>query len=933
MIKRLLTVALVAMFGLGAYAYNVDDYVETKDARLKVTGENIASNNFNDKDVWSNEVAGALADNWKVENAAGPDGADLLTVTSTGATNDDGTALTSAWSLKNGIYAISFWVYSPAAASVSVTSGGTNYMSFNSGDEARQINATWTLAEAAWTQVTDTVVVNVESEILTFKATGVQEGVRLANFEIVPCEEVYDIRIAQKEVAYAQKLLDDPNFNTEIAAASRANVVKVINAINQNIENGQLDDATTAESLLSRMNTALLTYMNATSEDLAINANFKYIEDLEDMPQYNRGTIANGQQIGGFKFYGDHWQHGVYRGAGNAIIEGPNGKKGLPYIQKAIQAGQNGPGPGSVALANSSMPAGKYYVAAKMYNAYQDSKYNPSYTLEAAIKGFVGTDSVELGTIVGENYEKLYFVAELKDGESLEAGFWWEGTTQGGLWTLRDFEIRRFGAGAADAIAHTEAWKAFKAQYDAMVNGRKDVEALVGDKNYPWAQQILIDSLNKWNPKYEVEVAKGWVAEDGTDAGIASTDELNDWVKQQGQDPTAEGYQEYPIVRGYQGAKNKVIAANKVFPDLAADITAAKEVLADPMNVNGDKQTFQTAIDAAQATHDNLLATTTDATMEADSLTLAQARVDLAAAVEAFKASAVMEPIIDIDFSNNFEEVDVEGETNYIIKGAKGQMEFGTNANTDKETHGNTFELGYGEGYCEGVLHMALNGQPATVSLDDADVPTDNDVLRFQFDFWGGKLDNTTPLIIRLLNAADEAVASIEWSSANWTYTIVNSFNNAENTGMDFAKYITWEDDKNYTPGPAKIYNDKNKTSFDLIVDYKAGSLQGTMVNGTNGTCNGVAVPMPQLEDNKIVKFYLSQNAGKYSSTYGRCSWFDNLKIFKYASAAEGPIFDGIKSVNVKSADNAVYTLSGVRVKSAVKPGLYIKNGKKVVIK
>ena len=252
MIKRLLTVALVAMFGLGAYAYNVDDYVETKDARLKVTGENIASNNFNDKDAWSNEVGGALAANWKVENAAGPDGADLLTVASTGAANDEGTALTGAWSLKNGIYAISFWVYSPAAASVSVTSGGTNYMSFNCGDGARQINATWTLAEAAWTQVTDTVVVNVESEILTFKATGVQEGVRLANFEIVPCEEVYDIRIAQKEVAYAQKLLDDPNFNTEIAAASRSNVVRVISAINQNIENGQLDDATTAESLLSR---------------------------------------------------------------------------------------------------------------------------------------------------------------------------------------------------------------------------------------------------------------------------------------------------------------------------------------------------------------------------------------------------------------------------------------------------------------------------------------------------------------------------------------------------------------------------------------------------------------------------------------------------------------------------------------------------------
>ena len=916
MIKRLLTVALVAMFGLGAYAYSVDDYVETKDARLKVTGENIASNNFNDKDVWSNEAGGPLAANWNIENAAGPDGADLLTVASTGASNDEGTALTGAWSLKNGIYAISFWVYSPAAASVSVTSGGTNYMSFNCGDGARQINATWTLAEAAWTQVTDTVVVNVESEILTFKATGVQEGVRLANFEIVPCEEVYDIRIAQKEVAYAQKLLDDPNFNTEIAAASRSNVVRVINAINQNIENGQLDDATTAESLLGRMNTALVTYMNATSEDLTLNSNFQYIEDLEDMPQYNRGKIANGQQIGGFKFRGDHWQHGVYRGAGNAIIEGPNGKKGLPYIQKAIQAGQNGPGPGSVVLANANMPAGKYYVAAKMYNAYQDTKYNPTYTLEAAIKGFVGTDSVELGTIVGENYEKLYFVAELKEGESLEAGFWWEGTTQGGLWTLRDFEIRRFGAGAADAIAHTEAWKAFKAQYDVMVSSRKDVEAMVGNKDYPWSQQILVDSLNKWNPKYDAEVAKGWVAEDGTDAGVASTDELNDWVKQQGQDPTAEDYQPYPIVRGYQGAKNQVVADNKVFPDLAADIEAAKGVLADPMNVNGDKKTFQAAIDAAQTTYNDIFANTTAASMEADSQTMSQARVDLAAAVEAFKASAVLTPIIDIDFSNTFEAVEEEGETvAYVIKGAAGEMTFPVDVvETDNTQDVTKFQLGWGE--VESVKEVLRVGKGAgTVELSE--VPSDNDIIRASFDVWFGKFVTYGYLSFDLQNAAGERIAGFSYCRYD-NATKYNDF-----PGLDFGKSNNISNVNNES-----IYTDANKTTMDIIVDHKAQSIQAVMTTSSAVYTSELA-PMPALEDTKVAKVVL---ASEYSNA-GRRSWFDNLKVYQYASQADGPIFDAIKSINVKAADNAVYTLSGLRVKGAVKPGLYIVNGKKVVIK
>lgn len=931
MIKRLLTVALVAMFGLGAYAYNVDDYVETKDARLKVTGENIASNNFNDKDAWSNEVGGALAANWKVENAAGPDGAEILTVTSTGAANDEGTALTGAWSLKNGIYAISFWVYSPAAASVSVTSGGTNYMSFNCGDGARQINATWTLAEAAWTQVTDTVVVNVESEILTFKATGVQEGVRLANFEIVPCEEVYDIRIAQKEVAYAQKLLDDPNFNTEDAAAQKNNVVKVINAINQNIENGQLDDATTAESLLGRMSTALVAYMNVTTEDIATNNYFNYVEDIEDMPKYNRGTINDGQQIGGFLFHGANWQHGVYRGENNAIIEGPNGKQGLPYIQKAIQAGAGGVGAGSIALANANMPAGKYYIAAEMMNANQNSKYVPSYDLEAEVKAFVGTDSVSLGTIKGEEYVKFYFVGELKEGESLEAGFWWAGAPDGALFNITKFEIRSFSS-TADIVARREAWTNFKKQWDTMISNRQKMESLIGDKAYPWSQGVLNDTASYWNPKYDAEVAKGWVADDGSDAHVATLEELQDWVKQQGQDPAGEKYREYPIVRAYQNAYDKVVADNKVFGDLADDIEAAKLVLKDGMYTNNDKPTFQTAIEAAQSTLDNVKASTSDATMEADAQTLNDARSTLAAAVETFKASGSLTPIIDIDFSNNFEEVDVEGVTNYIIKGAKGQMEFGTYATTDKETHDKQWELGYGEGVCDGVLRMALNNMPATVAIDADDVPTDNDVIRIQFDYWGGKLDGTTPLVIRLQNAADENVAVLEWTSTNWVYSVVNSFNDEANTGLDFVKYIDWIGSS--SQGDAAICVDNNKTSLDLIIDYKANSLQGSMTHGTKGTCNGAPVAMPKMDDNKIVKFYLSQSAAnKFQGNIARRSWFDNLKIYKYPSSAEGPIFDAIKSVNVKSADDAIYTLSGVRVKSAVKPGLYIVNGKKVVIK
>ena len=151
--KRLLSMALAAVFCVGTYAYEVGDYMFTKDARLKVAGANIASNDYNQTDNWSNENGGPLAANWKVVAIAGPDGSNVTALQSQGASAEEGTALTSAWQLQNGIYAISFYVYSPAAASISISAGGNNFMSLTSGDPSRQINAVATLAEAAWTQV------------------------------------------------------------------------------------------------------------------------------------------------------------------------------------------------------------------------------------------------------------------------------------------------------------------------------------------------------------------------------------------------------------------------------------------------------------------------------------------------------------------------------------------------------------------------------------------------------------------------------------------------------------------------------------------------------------------------------------------------------------------------------------------------------------
>jgi hypothetical protein len=92
------------------------------------------------------------------------------------------------------------------------------------------------------------------------------------------------------------------------------------------------------------------------------------------------------------------------------------------------------------------------------------------------------------------------------------------------------------------------------------------------------------------------------------------------------------------------------------------------------------------------------------------------------------------------------------------------------------------------------------------------------------------------------------------------------------------------------------------------------------------------------LTDTKVTRFALISN---YNNADRRC-WFDNLKISKYPltdieeDITETPWAEvsAIKNVSVeKAADNAVYSISGVRLNSVPSKGLYIQNGKKFVVK
>ena len=938
---------------VSSFAFEVGDYAYTATQRLKITGENLVQNGNFAEGLTSGGWCGLTvaepvsSTTWKVVDGEGPNGESVLQ--SQGATADE--PLCNVWSGLYGgqTYLVSFMIKGEGAGVTTVgTTVGSNYCDFflnsdgslthaTSTDEAPVVNvATAANFTNEWQTVSFVFTPN-EGQQLVMHFEKLATNTMITNFSIHQVSEVFDDRIVLRKMAFAEQIMNDPNFkNSQTEDAYDNFYYGVYSYVKDQLETpGAFDDPSGSASLMEQFDAELAAFMDASSDNLATESYFKYVTDLTTFPKKNRKDLKGNKTEGGFMFRMDgvadggetNWQHG----------------QGADFIQQAIQ-GTYGNGAGSVALYNTNLPAGKYYFAVETRVANMDKNYVKTYNLEKGVKLFIGSDSTESVTILGDGWKKLYTVKELKEGETFEAGIWWEGHTAGSAFEVKNFECRSFGDVAAEA-ERKAAWTTFIAQYNAAVSARNTLVELQSDANYPWEKDSLARALTQWDPYYNDIMAKGWVDQDGNDTRVATVDELNDWAEYQGVEMyDADGnLLKYQLVRGYQNAVNYVKAQNKVFDDLKAEITKAEILRDDDMNQLGDKATFQLAIDAAKNTLNTTLATTTDATREADETTLNTAISTLQAAEETFKNSVPeMSPIIDIDFSNNFEPVYTitpgeEGEpgeevlSSYAIKGAKGQMDFTLASVTDNGdgTFANdqtTFALGCGGAEATNTDVLRVGKGTATVNLIEGDIPTDADVLRVNFDAWFGALINRN-VEIQLQNAAGERVAGFSYSLYNGSVAY-NDFYNQNNEGLNIPAWgqSTGKD------ADAALLADKYMWQFDIIIDYKANTAQANLITSPKGAAQGGLVALTkELEDNKIAKFVLSSN---YDNT-GRRSWFDNLKIFKYASQAEGENEQvGITSVNANmQATGAIYTLSGVQVKGVPAKGLYIKDGKKFVIK
>lgn len=861
--KRLLFAALAMFCTVGSFAINVGDYVYSHTAKYKVTSENIVLNgDFNVGDGsegWLNGDGSAMsAASWKVVTTDVGLGDGINAVESQGASTDANGTLANKWQLTPGVYVISYSVYAPKDITTSIATGGANYVNFFAnitGDDTveRAISGAESWKGEQWTQVVDTIFVNTDQEFLVFNANNVAVGVRFSQFEIHQAKEVYDSRTIDRLIEYAEKLLQEPDLvNGRDEFAGVVELLKEAIANPENIENK--DDA---EALISGFNEAFDAFLNE-------NGGNTNSGDWSTVSGRNWNNLNDNNFVGSYWTVGGRW--GFFPNAPFARNSAGDmadleRKEGEGYIltagiQRSFDLGAIG-----VKVENANLKPGKYFfaieaqaVAAANSSAPYGENHNlpfigPSITIGSDTKVF------ENDTLNGYYWKRYYYIGEVQEGETVMANFIFPAydDERGGKVSLRNPEFRLLGK--TELQISYEA--SVKEVYTQQTELKKRIDNYPADvAGYWWAKNILDEAIAEAMPIYEESVG---IVTGEDQSSVPVTEEGVEQLKQMAADLLAQ-------VRALNSAKNNVIAANAIFATLENSIAFAREVLADDLYQDGDKETFKKVINDAEVILNSMKASSTDDTRDADQETM-QGQVDaIAEAVAAFKESAHLTPIIDIDFEDGFSTDD---NSNYVVEGNPGLMTFEADQVTeDNAEGGTTYTIGVnGEHF--GVLRVGKSN--ATVEFPEI---ADDEVVRVSFDMWVGNLNNRF-MVVELQNAAGERIAGFKLNRYNGVVDY-NDFNNEENTGLDLLGYVSGIGRSGVDN--AQICVDSNLSSFELIVDNDRKTVKGIVVNGTNGTCIGADVPMQEISDTKVAKFVLS-------STYDnadRRSFFDNLKAYKY---------------------------------------------------
>ena len=919
--KRLLISFAAIMGAMTSFAYNVGEYVYTHDAKFKVVGENILTNgNFSaNYDGWKDYADGALSpDYWSIETGAAQDGGNVIQ-SADAAADLTGNYMYQAVPFETGkSYVITFKMKGVDPTTSSITQKTSNYVDVfanadgttsKTADRFQQV-ATTDAISAEWTSYsysfTDTVSGGSTGYIVVSFGQ-LAQGTQISDIAINEVEQVYDTRIAEKEIAYGKSLLAIDDFKN-----GRGDFMGVLEGVEGAFKTPEMDDVAAAED-------ALKSFVEA--EDIFLDANSYDVSSMIDSKALWRTKLqkANGT-------YGDWYVEGSSR-----WFHDPSSD---PYIRDYIQASYNLPA--GTAKIVKEMPAGKYFFSCeskgyRMAGTGSAVRNTPDYTyvVEGA-KVFIGNDSVSFN-LDQRNFERHFVMSTLAEGETLNAGFWHPATSVdnklGGQVFMQTPVLRIVGDNSnGEMQKYVEDYVTLK-NIATQANALKvmlDSAVVVSAKaEYLWGKAELNDTTTKYQAVYN-ELS---VLQPDAELFDVAADSL---------------MQSMRIVRS---AIQTYYSLNAPYTDLKAQIAQANESINLPANANGDKTTFKAVIDKAQG----LINSATAEYNEELAQQMKDAKTELADAQSEFESStAAFNNPSEIQLVNPFFEGAKKsaiptGWTGVLDENKNGQWKGGTNKHYENGTilqvwrgftafsknsvaqQVNVLKSGVYVLSCQTICYNENGGK-------DGDRNTNSGV------FYYGKLSESADSIAAhmihtnrnvgyypeiyavVYDKADDAETSIELGYNALGNTCCNQYT----FGGNHLRYM----------GP------KAKFDTDLAAALAASLEKGAAMYQSIASFENDATVEPNTE---LTFGNIYINLG-HAVEYAQAAETSSQKMTAYYQLEDAiknanVVVTGVKGIiaePVAKIQKGVYTLTGVKVAdnaANLPQGLYIVNGKKVIVK
>lgn len=621
--KRLLLQLLVVLYAVGSFAANAGDYLFSASAKYKlVDGVNLFENgDFSaGYNKWTNELGGDVADNWSLVTNDRPN-ATGMALQSQGSKTDEGTLLKYVLQMNPGIYTFSYWVKADGALSTSITDTGTNSVRFytsttgETGADSTMI-AGVTSYSSEWKQVVFEVNISEEQPYFVFLAKAIATNVTFAGFELYSVEKVFDTRIAERLIDYGEKLLKEEDFKDLEGDGSLQGTIDFLKQML--VEPTVADDANNWEgsgAFLDMLNQVIEGFLNVNAGNtVSITVNgqsyVRYLTDWATCGNYNWNQFS---KHGTWSFTGGRW--GFSKNVDYELDDEGN-VKATPNLERpfsdgyvasaGIQRGSDYNINSGVQIVDStfngtSLKPGKYMFSieaqavASQYSSNSDVAahgYGSNDGVE--IRGpwmWVGKDTVVFEDVVlnNTNWQRLYLIKEIKEGEDIVAGFHFPVLSDGsgGRYSVRNPEFRIVGK-TQEEVDHLYAFDMISNHQTALLGhltAANDENLKTKEDGYPWGHKVLSDSISKYQQIYDESV--GIISADGIELQPAKvTTEYKDNMKM--------------AVNAMSNARKNYSNTNKVYQTLVSDLASCKATYDDDIYKASNHAPFLEAISKAE---------------------------------------------------------------------------------------------------------------------------------------------------------------------------------------------------------------------------------------------------------------------------------------------------------------------------------------------